>query len=227
MTRLPYTPWPRAPCRKPVNSHRRPNTSPIFSAPLAAAPLLSPRRMSRSDRLPAAAAPAPPPPPPPPPPGHSQVPAAPPPSPPGSLSVCRYRSNVHPPAPGEKRCSSGRAGAPLMLRCRSEKRREERGQSGQPVGGALYRVGKPEERGLPGAEPQLHEVHIAAGRQGVAVGAEDDRRPAGQCGTIQLQHRRLLRPVEGGQVALALIPDAQVRQRGGGVREKQEVSEQQ
>lgn len=59
MTSLPYTPWPWTPCRKPVNSHRRPNTKPIFtsSSGRRAASLPPGRRLSV--RLAAAAAAAP------------------------------------------------------------------------------------------------------------------------------------------------------------------------
>lgn len=84
-------------------------------------------------------------------------------------------------------------------------------------------VGKPEERGLSGAEPQLRQVHHAS----AAVGAKHHLRLPGQRRTAQLQPRLLPRPVEGGHVALALIPGTQVRQRGGGVREEQEVPKQQ
>ena len=88
-------------------------------------------------------------------------------------------------------------------------------------------VGKLEERGLSGAEPQVGQVHAAVGGQDAAVGAEDDCGLLRERRAAQLQHRRLLRPVEGGHVALALIPHPQVRQGGGGVREEEEVSEQQ
>lgn len=38
----------------------------------------------------------------------------------------------------------------------------------------LASIGKHKERGLSGAEPQVGQVHAAVGRQGAAVGAEDD-----------------------------------------------------
>lgn len=91
----------------------------------------------------------------------------------------------------------------------------------------LSDVGKPEERGLSGAEPQVCQVHAGVCRQDAAVGAEDDRGLPRQRRVAQRQHRRLLRPVEGGQVTRALIPDPQVCQGGGGVREEEEVSKQQ
>lgn len=92
---------------------------------------------------------------------------------------------------------------------------------------SLSTVGKPEERGLPGAEPQVGQVYAAVCRQDAAVGAEGHRSLSGQRRVAQLQHHRLLRPVKGSQVTLALIPDPQVRQGRGGVREEDEVPEQQ
>lgn len=77
---------------------------------------------------------------------------------------------------------------------------------------SLPSVGKPEEHGLSGAEPQVRQVHAAVCGQDAAVGAEDDGGVPRQRRVAQLQHRRLLRPVEGGDVTCVLIPDPQVRQ---------------
>lgn len=88
----------------------------------------------------------------------------------------------------------------------------------------LSGVRKLDECSLPRAEPQLHQVHAAAFREGAAVGAEGDRSMPRQRRFAHLQHRLLLRPpVEGSQVAIVLIPDPQVRQRWGGVGEEEEV----
>ncbi|KAK5917394.1 hypothetical protein CgunFtcFv8_012288 [Champsocephalus gunnari] len=57
MTSLPYTPWPCTPCRKPVNSHRRPKTRPIFTSSSGRLAASLPPGMRLSDRFPAAAAP--------------------------------------------------------------------------------------------------------------------------------------------------------------------------
>ncbi len=56
MTSLPYTPWPCTPCRKPVNSHRRPKTRPIFTSSSGRLAASLPPGMRLSVRFPAAAA---------------------------------------------------------------------------------------------------------------------------------------------------------------------------
>lgn len=92
---------------------------------------------------------------------------------------------------------------------------------------SLPSVGKPEERGLSWAELQVCQVHAAVQRQDAAVGANDDDSALRQHRVVQLEHCHLLCPVERSDVTRALIPDPQVRQWGGGVKEEQEVSKQQ